>query len=171
MKIYHIYKKMSRLLHPPLIIPCTFKQSAQSETAAFVWTSGQNQDMRTVFHQSKFYDVDVYPSGVPVWTSCHYQGFSPVWIRRCLFKSPLSEFLDERGFTSVNSTILSQSRNNVHLILKYVCISSLARVITNTSKYQHITPTLKKLHCVGVKPEGCNFDFLQNWSINGNVIV
>ena len=29
--------------------------------------------------------------------------------------------------------------------------NSLARIITNTSKYQHITPTLKKLHCLPVK--------------------
>ena len=28
---------------------------------------------------------------------------------------------------------------------------SLARVITNTSKYQHITPTLKKLHWLPIK--------------------
>ena len=29
--------------------------------------------------------------------------------------------------------------------------NSLARVITNTSKYQHITPTLKKLHWLPIK--------------------
>ena len=35
---------------------------------------------------------------------------------------------------------------------KLQCIqNSLARVITNTSKYQHITPTLKKLHWLPIK--------------------
>ena len=29
--------------------------------------------------------------------------------------------------------------------------NSLARVITNTSKYQHITPSLKKLHWLPIK--------------------
>ena len=32
-----------------------------------------------------------------------------------------------------------------------ICMISLARVITNTSKYQHITPTLKKLHWLPIR--------------------
>ena len=33
--------------------------------------------------------------------------------------------------------------------------NSLARVITNTSKYQHIKPTLKKLHWLPIKQKNC----------------
>ena len=38
-----------------------------------------------------------------------------------------------------------------NVTLSVVNVQILARVITNTSKYQHITPTLKKLHWLPIK--------------------
>ena len=43
---------------------------------------------------------------------------------------------------AIHFTLASQSNLNKLQRIQ----NSLARVITNTSKYQHITPTLKKLH-------------------------
>ena len=48
-----------------------------------------------------------------------------------------------------NSLYSGISQSNLNKLQRIQ--NSLARVITNTSKYQHITPTLKKLHWLPIK--------------------
>ena len=51
--------------------------------------------------------------------------------------------------TAIHFTLASHNQNNLNKLQRIQ--NSLARVITNTSKYQHITPTLKKLHWLPIK--------------------
>ena len=51
--------------------------------------------------------------------------------------------------TAIHFTLASRAQANLNKLQRIQ--NSLARVITNTSKYQHITPTLKKLHWLPTK--------------------
>ena len=84
--------------------------------------------------------------------SCHFhirdirriRNLLPLSAVTALANSLVSSKLDYCN--SLNSGISQSNLNKLQRIQ-----NSLARVITNTSKYQHITPTLKKLHWLPIK--------------------
>ena len=68
-----------------------------------------------------------------------------------LFLQPqlLQIHLSPANLTTAIHFTLASSQTNLNKLQRIQ--NSLARVITNTSKYQHITPTLKKLHWLPIK--------------------
>ena len=84
--------------------------------------------------------------------SCHFhirdirriRHLLPLSTATALANSLVSSKLDYCN--SLYSGILQTNLNKLQRIK-----NSLARVVTNTSKYQHITPTLKKLHWLPIK--------------------
>ena len=84
--------------------------------------------------------------------SCHFHIRDIRRIRHLLPLSAataLANSLVSSKLDYCNSLYSGISQANLN---KLQCIqNSLARVITNTSKYQHITPTLKKLHWLPIK--------------------
>ena len=62
---------------------------------------------------------------------------------------PLANSLVSSKLDYCNSLYSDISQTNLNKLQRIQ--NSLARVITNTSKYQHITPTLKKLHWLPIK--------------------
>ena len=84
--------------------------------------------------------------------SCHFhirdirriRHFLPLSTATALANSLVSSKLDY-----CNSLYSGISQTNLNKLQRIQ--NSLARVITNTSKYQHITPTLKKLHWLPIK--------------------
>ena len=83
--------------------------------------------------------------------SCHFHIRD---IRRIRHLLPLSTATLANSLVSskldyCNSLYSGISQTNLNKLQRIQ--NSLARVITNTSKYQHITPTLKKLHWLPIK--------------------
>ena len=84
--------------------------------------------------------------------SCHFhirdirriRHLLPLFIATALANSLVSSKLDY-----CNSLYSGISQTNLNKLQRIQ--NSLARFITNTSKYQHITPTLKKLHWLPIK--------------------
>ena len=72
------------------------------------------------------------------------KGLLPLSAATALANSLVSSKLDY-----CNSLYSGISQSNLNKLQRIQ--NSLARVITNTSKYQHITPTLKKLHWLPIK--------------------
>ena len=84
--------------------------------------------------------------------SCHFHIRDIRRIRHLLPLSAataLSNSLVSSKLDYCNSLYSGISQSNLNKLQRIQ--NSLARVITNTSKYQHITPTLKKLHWLPIK--------------------
>ena len=77
-------------------------------------------------------------------TSVEFVNLLPLSTATALANSLVSSKLDY-----CNSLYSGISQTNLNKLQRIQ--NSLARVITNTSKYQHITPTLKKLHWLPIK--------------------
>ena len=75
---------------------------------------------------------------------CRIRHLHPLSAATALANSLVSSKLDY-----CNSLYSGISQANLNKLQRIQ--NSLARVITNTSKYQHITPTLKKLHWLPIK--------------------
>ena len=85
--------------------------------------------------------------------SCHFHIRDIRRIRHLLPLSAataLANSLVSSKLDYCNSLYSGISQSNLNKLQRIQ--NSLARVITNTSKYQHITPTLKKLHWLPIKP-------------------
>ena len=84
--------------------------------------------------------------------SCHFHIQDIRRIRHLLPLSAataLANSLVSSKLDYCNSLYSGISQSNLNKLQRIQ--NSLARVITNTSKYQHITPTLKKLHWLPIK--------------------
>ena len=84
--------------------------------------------------------------------SCHFHIRDIRRIRHLLPLSAataLANSLVSSKLDYCNSLYSGISQSNLNKLQRIQ--NSLARVITNTSKYQHITPTLKKLHWLPIK--------------------
>ena len=84
--------------------------------------------------------------------SCHFHIRDIRRIRHLLPLSAataLANSLVSSNLDYCNSLYSGISQSNLNKLQRIQ--NSLARVITNTSKYQHITPTLKKLHWLPIK--------------------
>ena len=84
--------------------------------------------------------------------SCHFHIRDIRRIRHLLPLSAataLANSLVSSKLDCCNSLYSGISQSNLNKLQRIQ--NSLARVITNTSKYQHITPTLKKLHWLPIK--------------------
>ena len=83
--------------------------------------------------------------------SCHFHIRDIRRIRHLLppAATALANSLVSSKLDYCNSLYSGISQSNLNKLQRIQ--NSLARVITNTSKYQHITPTLKKLHWLPIK--------------------
>ena len=84
--------------------------------------------------------------------SCHFHIRDVRRIRHLLPRSAataLANSLVSSKLDYCNSLYSGISQSNLNKLQRIQ--NSLVRVITNTSKYQHITPTLKKLHWLPIK--------------------
>ena len=84
--------------------------------------------------------------------SCHFHIRDIRRIRHLLPLSTATAFANSLGSSKLdycNSLYSGISQTNLNKLQRIQ--NSLARVITNTLKYQHITPTLKKLHWLPIK--------------------
>ena len=84
--------------------------------------------------------------------SCHFHIRDIRRIRHLLSLSTATAFANSLVSSKLdycNSLYSGISQTNLNKLQRIQ--NSLARVITNTSKYQHITPTLKKLHWLPIR--------------------
>ena len=84
--------------------------------------------------------------------SCHFHIRDIRQIRHLFLLSAataLANSLVSSKLDYCNSLYSGISQSNLNKLQRIQ--NSLARIITNTSKYQHITPTLKKLHWLPIK--------------------
>ena len=90
--------------------------------------------------------------GATVPQSCHFHIRDIRRIRHLLPLSTATALANSLVFSKpVYCNSLYSGISRTHLNKRHRIQNSLARVITNTSKYQNITPTLKKLHWLPIK--------------------
>ena len=88
--------------------------------------------------------------------SCHFQTSVEFIIFSLSAARALENSLVSSKLDCCNSLYSGISQANLNKLQRIQ--NSLARVITNTSKYQHITPTLEKLHWLRIK-QRINYKF------------
>ena len=123
--------------------------SSKKWTATNTWRSGRvDDDIGFIFDSDMSFSDQINSLS----KSCHFHIRDIRRIRHLLPLSAataLANSLVSSKLDYCNSLYSGISQANLNKLQRIQ--NSLARVITNTSKYQHITPTLKKLHWLPIK--------------------